>query len=488
MVKERKITFKTTLGRMEFELVDFLKAVAERPLLYDPQMFGNLPNINRKKDAAWTEIAFQLVPKLEKLDAKELSAVVDNMFRYNWSKMKTALRGRLRLVKEGKTKSKPYMFEKEMEFYIKSDPQLAEMYYNCKTDKSVSSPEEDDEETPRKRKQPEITIKEEILNESFSAEATKRSRISKEISASNAPPRSDRLKQTNLLATSSPKEGRKISKISTEIQNSNTPPRSDRLKQRSLLVSSSPKEGTKLSTKISKEISKNHTSPPTDRSRLRSLFPGTSPASNLKKTPKNTNSPPSNGQEAEEVIKEITSADTEKGQKLNTLNSSLHQRKSTRTSTCTKYQEKEGRTSVGHVSETFSKSSTPSSSEDDSEGSIRRSSTATNSKQILEQNTSNVNNPKGRQLDISAINPMDYCESIENVSAIQECVDNSAEQSTIHKATTNNRIPQQVVYGIHDAAERAFFESLLPIVYKIGKARKLDFKIEVLQLLKKYQK
>lgn len=98
----------------------------------------------------------------------------------------------------------------------------------------------------------------------------------------------------------------------------------------------------------------------------------------------------------------------------------------------------------------------------------------------------------------SMIDPRFFCETTSNESInrdASERQESGAEQvnnenissGSFTQVDNTNALQIQSVYSsVEDEADRAFFESIKPSLRKMDPFKKLDFKIEVLQLLKKH--
>ncbi|XP_075145006.1 uncharacterized protein LOC142220035 [Haematobia irritans] len=427
MKNTKKFTFDTSLGRMEYVVVDFLKAIEARPVLYDPKFRRTrVLSTGSMRNAAWNEIAFELVPKLQKLSEDELDYTINQYFRIKWNRMKKSL-WKKPYLENGK--SKPYVFKEEMKFLL-----------NCGSGQEDSSEENEEEqdcenevekELPKNKKTP---IKKELLSEASSKSTEAKTRTSdsqvSEIfsNASTPPPRSARLRQKKALANSTPK-----TRNSEIVSNSNT---------------SSPAniDSNKASGNIYNEKSKTNPARRQDstnirlsHSRIAEEFSSASPPKKMK--PNISDSEVFNTTQGSKD-KDVVSHEANK-------------------QTIYKYVEKDTIKATLNIG-----------------GDIQQDAKETN----------------GQNLEVSTMDPMVFCEAVENDSmngTINDKLDNIqqrniAQDSEMRKFSSN--VFTQPIYGPHDAVERAFFESIIPSVYNMGKSKKIDFKIEVLQLLKKYQK
>ncbi|XP_075145007.1 uncharacterized protein LOC142220036 [Haematobia irritans] len=407
-MKKTRLAFSTSLGTMEYVVVDLIKAVEARPVVYDPKLkFARGLSARNRKEAAWKEIALELVPKLEKLSESELQNIINRYFRSKWGRMTEALVKQTQLEEEeGK---KPYMYRKEMEFVLTCGPNEGEI---SEDDEGKDDEDEENEEekdvSQLKKEMPTIAVKKELLNEDAEEETrNSESQVSEIDSKPDIPP-----------------------------------PRSARLRQRMTLASSVPVTESKTTPnrRATMTVTSNNTSQPENK------------------------------------------------------NSNLCQRASKR-----KQELSQTRTSDRRTSEDFSKAATPTPSKKikPNISSCTTSTPLNNTNKYQKEEGAKTTGP---QLDICTDEPLTLCEAIENESMNEnnsiKVADNGARDSIQQRNIAQESPMQrgssttftQPIYGVHDAAERAFFDSLIPNVCNLEKTHKLDFQIEVLQLLKKYNK
>ncbi|XP_075145005.1 uncharacterized protein LOC142220034 [Haematobia irritans] len=448
MKNTKKFTFDTSLGRMEYVVVDFLKAIEARPVLYDPKFRRTrVLSTGSMRNAAWNEIAFELVPKLQKLSEDELDYIINQCFRIKWSRMKRSFRKKTHLEDEEK-KHKPYVFKEEMKFLLN--------YGSGQEDSSEENEEEQieedrenevEKELPRNKKTP---IKKELLNEASS-------------------------KSTEVKARKSD------SQESETFSNASTPPpRSARLRQKMALANSTPMSNTKAPREIrnSEIVSNSNTSSPAkiDSNKASGgLINDEISNTNSVRKQDSTKSRLSHRR----IVQELSSPSPSKKMKSNISESNVN------TTQGLKYKEV-----VAH--EVNRKTICETVKRENIKATLN--CRLDNTKQNPKEKTVGPQEINGQNFEVSTMDPMVFCEAVENDSmngTINDKLDNIqqrniAQDSQIHKISSN--VFTGPIYGPHDAVERAFFESIIPSVYNMGKSKKIDFKIEVLQLLKKYQK